>query len=213
MRAFFARLTMIAALLFLSFPAFALEVPTLTGRVVDMAELLTPEQEAALIADLEAFEKKSSDQVVILTIPSLQGDVLENYANLVFRSWALGQKGEDNGLLLLVARDDRKLRIEVGYGLEGMMTDALSGLIIRETIVPRFREGDFATGIQNGVKDILTVLTGDGAELEARAKRNLETQPPVDWFFVIFITIFVGIFLASFTIPLHPDVWRENRAA
>ena len=137
MRTFFARVAMGGALLCFAFPVLALEVPTLTGRVVDMAELLTSEQEAALVADLEAFEKKSSDQVVILTIPSLDGDVLENYANLVFRTWALGQKGEDNGLLLLVARDDRKLRIEVGYGLEGVMTDALSGFIIRETIVPR----------------------------------------------------------------------------
>ncbi len=190
--------------------AFAFDVPPLTGRIVDLADLLDPSQEAALVSELEAFEKKSSDQVVVLTIPSLEGDAIENIANKTFRTWALGQSQEDNGVLLLVARDDRKLRIEVGYGLEGSLTDALSGLIVRETIVPRFREGDFATGIGNGVKDILTVLTGDGAELEARAKRNLVAGEEIDWAFVVFMSIFVTVFFLAFFVPIMVRVFGKK---
>ena len=209
-RAAFLRPALLAFVLLFAVPAFALDVPPLTGRVVDNGDLLDPVQEAALVADLEAFEVKSSDQVVVLTIPSLEGEVLEDYANRVFRAWALGLKQEDNGVLLLVARDDRKLRIEVGYGLEGQLTDALSSLIVRETIIPRFREGDFATGIKNGTTDILTVLTGDGAELEARAKRNADQGEPVDWIFVIFITIWVVIFLSAFLIPMSVRLFGEK---
>jgi uncharacterized protein len=196
------RAVLLSFLLLVAGHALAFEVPPLTGRVVDLADLLDPGQEAALVSELEAFEKKSSDQVVVLTIPSLEGDAIENIANKTFRTWALGKAQEDNGVLLLVARDDRKLRIEVGYGLEGSLTDALSGLIVRETIVPRFREGDFATGIGNGVKDILTVLTGDGAELEARAKRNLNAGEEIDWAFVIFMSIFVTVFFLAFFVPI-----------
>jgi uncharacterized protein len=131
--------------LFTAGQSWALEIPALTARIVDQADLLDAAQEAALSAELEAFEKKSSDQVVVLTIPALEGEALEDFANKTFRQWQLGQKQEDNGVLLLIARDDRKLRIEVGYGLEGTLTDALSSVIINQTIVPKFRSGDFGT--------------------------------------------------------------------
>ena len=111
--------------------AHALEVPPLTGRVVDRADVLSPATEAALTARLAAHEDSTSNQVVVLTVPSLDGEVLEPYATRVFRTWGLGQAAADNGVLLLVAVDDRQLRIEVGYGLEGDLTDALSGQIIR----------------------------------------------------------------------------------
>ncbi len=186
-----------AFLLVAALPSLAIEFPPLTGRVVDLADLLSPEQEAALTAKLEAFEQKSSDQIVVATIPSLNGEVLEDYANKLYRTWALGQKQEDNGVLFLVSRDDRKLRIEVGYGLEGQLTDALSKIIIENTVIPAFRGGDFAGGIAKGTDDIISVVSGDGGELEARAKRNLQTDSgdaPDTVFIVIFGIFFMLIF-------------------
>ena len=146
----------------LAAPALAqgLEVPPLTGRVVDRADVLGASAEAALAARLEAHEDSTSNQVVVLTVPSLEGEVLEPYATRVFRTWGLGQAGQDNGVLLLVAIADRELRIEVGYGLEGSLTDAAAGAIIRSEIVPRFREGDFEGGVLAGVEAILGRLDG-----------------------------------------------------
>ena len=134
---------------FLLFPlaAIAQNLPALTGRVVDDAGLIDAATEALLVQKLADFEQKSSDQIVVATIPDLGGEAIEPYANRLFRAWALGQGGEDNGILLLVARDDRKMRIEVGYGLEGTLTDLHSRLIIDNTMVPAFRAGDFSGGI------------------------------------------------------------------
>src|SRR5690606_5234978 len=134
-------------------PAAALAqpaVPPLTGRVVDLADVLSPATEAQVTTLLEAHEAQTTNQVAVLTIPSLQGSTVEEVANEVFNAWGLGQSGRDNGVLLLVARDDRELRIEVGYGLEGALTDAEAGRIIRNVIVPRFRDGDFDGGVSAG---------------------------------------------------------------
>jgi uncharacterized protein len=187
----------LALVFFAALPALAIDFPPLTGRVVDLADLLSPDEEAALSAKLQAFEQKSSDQIVVATIPSLNGEVLEDYANKLYRTWQLGQKQENNGVLLLVARDDHKLRIEVGYGLEGQLTDVMSKLIIENSIVPAFRAGDYAGGIAKGADDIITVVSGDGAELEARAKRNLQVDSgnaPDTVFLVIFGIFFTLIF-------------------
>ena len=119
-----------ALLLALALPALAAALLPLTGRVVDQADMIDPATEQGLVARLEAFEAKSSDQIVVATLDSLEGDTIEDFANRQFREWGLGQAGEDNGILLLVARDDRKMRIEVGYGLEGTLTDLHSKLII-----------------------------------------------------------------------------------
>ena len=127
--------------------AHALDVPRLAGRVVDLGGVLDDATEAALTARLAAHEDSTSNQIVVLTIPSLDGEVLEAYATRVFRVWGLGQADRDNGVLLLVAVADRELRIEVGYGLEGALTDATAGSIIRNEIVPRFRDGDFDGGV------------------------------------------------------------------
>src|SRR5690606_4860894 len=159
-------------LLLFSFPVLAQQLPALTGRVVDNADLIDPAAEAALTQKLAAFEQKSSDQIVVATVPDLGGEAIEPYANRLFRAWGLGQAGENNGILLLVARDDRKMRIEVGYGLEGTLTDLHSKLIIENTMVPAFRAGDFSAGISRAVDDIIMVLEGNAAELEARAERN-----------------------------------------
>ena len=103
---------------------------------------------------------------------SLDGEPIEPYANRLFRAWGLGQAGENNGILLVVAKNDRKMRIEVGYGLEGTLTDLHTKLIIENTMVPAFRAGDFAGGISRAVDDIIMVLEGNAAELEARGERN-----------------------------------------
>jgi len=191
--------------LLLSFPAFAQDLPPLTGRVVDNAGVIDAATEADLVARLEAFEQRSSDQIVVATVQSLGGEAIEPFANRLFRAWSLGQADEDNGILLLVAVDDRRMRIEVGYGLEGTLTDLHSKLIIENTMVPAFRAGDFSGGISQAVDDIIMVLEGNAAELEARAERN---QPAFDYdvilpiaFVVLWCVIFFGALITAFLAP------------
>jgi uncharacterized protein len=141
-----AALVAMAALLLVGFTALAAELPVLTGRVVDNAGIIDASTKVALTRKLAAFEAKSSDQIVVATVDSLDGEEVEPYANRLFRAWKLGQAGEDNGVLLLVAKNDRKMRIEVGYGLEGTLTDLHTKLIIENDMVPAFRAGDFSGG-------------------------------------------------------------------
>src|SRR5512145_664322 len=148
------------------FPAAAqLVFPSLSGRVVDNAQLLSPEDRAALNAELKALEDKSSDQLVVVTLPSLQGYTIEDYGYQLGRHWGIGTAKLNNGVLLIVAPNERKVRIEVGRGLEPTLTDTLSSIVINNAILPRFRAGDFAGGIKDGVSDIVRVLTGDAAEV------------------------------------------------
>lgn len=154
-------------------PAGAQTFPPLSGRVVDQAELLSPEQEAQLTQRLEALEGASSRQLVVATVPDLQGHDIADFANRLFRTWRVGQAQANNGVLLLVAVAERKVRIEVGYGLEGVLTDALSSRIIRERITPRFREGDFPGGIFAAVDAIVEQLQ---APPEAAEQRVLAAQ-------------------------------------
>jgi len=148
-------------LLFPSRPASALDVPRLSGRVNDYARMLSPETARQLDARLADFERTDSTQVVVLTIASLEGESLEEYAIKVAQAWGIGQKGTDNGALLLVSKGDRKVRIEVGYGLEGRLTDALSGRIIDRVIVPAFKAGRFDAGITDGVGAIIEAVRGE----------------------------------------------------
>ena len=160
-------------------PAMADPVlPELTGRVVDSANLLTAADRAALETELAAIEEKSTDQVVVVTVPSLQGYPIEEFGYRLGRKWGIGQKGKDNGVLLIVAPNERKLRIEVGRRLEPLLPDGRTGSIISRDIVPTFRRGDFAGGIKAGVSQIKAALYGDKSELEERAKRP---PPPVDY--------------------------------
>nr|WP_237143419.1 YgcG family protein [Phyllobacterium zundukense] len=206
------RLLLIPVLLFLLVAgAFPAELPPLTGRVVDGANVIDAATREQISQKLAAFEAKSSDQVVVVTVPSLDGEEIEPFANRLYRSWALGQKQENNGVLLVVAPNDRKVRIEVGYGLEGTLTDLLSKLIIENAIIPGFRSGDYSGGISKGVDGILTVLSGDAAELEARAKRNVqEESSDVDWFVVIFIAIWVTIFFGGFAMAVLAPVFGRK---
>jgi len=203
-------LAWLCALLLVAAAASAAELPTLTGRVVDNAGLLDGATEAELTEKLAAFERKSSDQIVVATIRTLDGEAIELYANRLFRAWGLGQAGEDNGVLLLVALDDRKMRIEVGYGLEGTLTDLHSRLIIENTIVPAFRAGDFAGGISRAVDDIIIVLEGNAAELEARARRAQEQGSAVDWFGVLFVAIWATLFFGSFAFAILPPIFGRK---
>ena len=192
-RAVFRGLAPVLFLVILSAsPATAQTFPPLTGRVVDTADLIDPATKAALTEKLAAFEEKSSDQVVVATIPSLEGETIEDYGYRLGRAWGIGQKGENNGVVLLVARDDHKVRIEVGYGLEGTLTDALSSVIIQTDILPAFRSGDYAAGISKGVDGILTVLSGNAAELQARAERNKGWSGD-DVATGLFVLVFFGI--------------------
>ena len=148
--------------------AFAIDYPALTGRIVDQANVITAQSRSALEPKLKELEDKSSIQLVVATVKSLQGSDIETYANGLFRFWKLGQAQKNNGVLLLVAPAEHKVRIEVGYGLEGTLTDALSSVIIASAVVPRFKAGDFSGGIERGVDGIINVLSGDSAGWQAK---------------------------------------------
>ncbi len=169
------------------------QFPKLTGRVVDLAGLLDSASKAQLSADLAALEEKSTDQIVVVTLPSLQGYTIEDFGYQLGRQWGIGQTGKDNGALLIIAPNERKVRIEVGYGLEPHLTDAMSRLIIENTILPRFRRGDFQGGIIAGVRDMTDVVTGDGEAVKQRAKGARHGDQP-DYVSTIFLLIWLAIF-------------------
>jgi uncharacterized protein len=176
---------LLAALLCTVVTAFPLTLPTLTGRIVDQAHILPADTRALLEAKLSDLESKSGIQLVVATVASLEGQDIESYANQLFRSWKLGEKTKNNGVLLLIAPNDRHVRIEVGYGLEGTLTDALGKVIIANAIAPRFKTGDFGGGVSHGIDDIITVLTTDASEWEKRPSLRLDDQPSnrlADWF-------------------------------
>jgi len=185
------------ALLFVVLPgglATGTEVPYLGGRVNDTADLLSAGTEQELEALLKAHEDSTSNQVVVLTIPSLENEPIEEFSIKVVDTWKLGQKGKDNGVLLLVAKDDRKVRIEVGRGLEGELTDALCAQIIRNEIVPNFKAGDYDRGVKAGVDAILGAIAGSytadasGSGLEAFGETGVNILA-----FLFFLAI-VGLF-------------------
>jgi uncharacterized protein len=156
--------------------ACALDFPALTGRVVDQAGVIPGSARETLETKLEDLEDKSGIQLVVATVKSLQGGDIETYANELFRAWKLGETKKNNGVLLLVAPAERKVRIEVGYGLEGTLTDALSQVIIASAMVPRFKANDYPGGIERGVDGIISVLTTDAEEWHAKTRVRSEDQ-------------------------------------
>jgi uncharacterized protein len=182
------------AFLCLLAPARAeLTFPPLTGRVVDAANILNPAARAALDAKLAAQEGKTTDQFVVATVPSLQGTSVEDYANQLFRAWKLGQGAKNNGALLLVAPNERKVRIEVGYGLEGVLTDAVSSTIIQTAILPAFRTGDFAGGVAKGTDAVIEWLNLDPEEAKARARQaEKPAMSTEDWPHLIFLLLLIA---------------------
>jgi uncharacterized protein len=176
--------TLLLALFAIMGSAHAQTFPALTGQVVDQANLLDPNQEAELTAKLQALQTQSNRQLVVATLSSLQGYDIADYGYQLGRKWAIGQDGKgesekDNGVILIVAPNERKVRIEVGYGLEPVLTDGLSSSIVRNDITPRFKAGDFPGGINAGVDRIATQLTlppEEAAKIAAAASAAAKKQ-------------------------------------
>src|SRR5437870_327226 len=160
--------------------AFTLTLPALTGRIVDQANIIPADTRSVIEPKLADLEAKSGIQLVVATVASLEGQDIEPYANELFRSWKVGEKTRNNGVLLLVAPNERRVRIEVGYGLESTLTDALSKVIITNAIAPRFKAADFGGGLSRGVDDIITVLTTDASEWQKRPSLRLDNQQTTD---------------------------------
>jgi uncharacterized protein len=179
--------------------AHAADVPALTGRVVDGAAILTQATREQLTAALAAHERATSNQIAVLTTSTINGEPVEDYANRVFNTWKLGQKGKDNGVLLVVVLRDRKTRIEVGYGLEATLTDAATGRIIDHVMKPRFKAGDYDRGVSDGVTAIVAALEGR-PDTTARPAAS-DRFEPIDMPLAgrIGISLFVFGFIGLFT--------------
>jgi len=182
-------------------PLHALEVPALKGRVNDYAGILSDVAERQLEAALADLEQTDSTQIVVLTVPSLEGDSLEDFSIRVAEAWKIGQKDNDNGAILIVSKQDRKIRIEVGYGLEGKLTDLISGRIIRNVIVPHFKSGDFDAGVVQGVGAMIGTVKGtytSGSEPRS-GTRTRNSSPGL---FSLFALFFIVNMLGRISRPL-----------
>jgi uncharacterized protein len=180
--------TLLAALV-ATWPAWGREVPFLAGRVNDLADLLDEAAESQLEARLAELEETLGVQMVVLTIPSLEGENLEEFSHRVASTWQLGHRGQDNGVLFLVAKNDRKMRLEVGYGLEPLLPDAVCRRILDQIVRPRFRAGQFAAGIQEGVEAVAKVLQKEPLPEPAPSAKGKEAPG------LVFYFLFFGIFL------------------
>ena len=188
--------------------AFAQSIvfPKLSGRIVDEAKLLDGRLRAEIDARLAEHEKKTTDQVVVVTLRSLSGHAIEDYGYQLGRHWQIGQKDKNNGVILIVAPNERRVRIEVGYGLEGVLPDAVANFIIQNSILPRFRANDFPGGIRRGVEDILQVLSGDAEEWKRRATVRSPSRE-ADWTALIPLIIF-GFILFLVIVSILNDISR-----
>jgi len=198
-----ARASFLALMLCWAFAALAdVAVPPLTGRVVDKTATLSSGDIASLDQTLKDFETRKGSQVAVLIVPTTQPETIEQYSLRVAEAWKIGRKKIDDGAILVVAKDDRKLRIEVGYGLEGALTDVTTKRIIDEVITPKFRNSDFGGGISDGVNRILRVI--DGEPLPAPAPRQqqntglLSDIDPFNPFLIVAVIVVGGIFRGIF---------------
>ena len=173
--------------------------PSLTGRVVDEAGIIPAAAKSELDQKLAALEAKNGDQLVVATLKSLQGYAIADYGYQLGRAWGIGEKGKNNGVLLIVAPNEHDVRIEVGYGLEGDLTDAVTRLIIENSILPRFKANDYPGGISRGVDDIIQVVTGDAAAFKERAAARPEDQTsPSSLFATIAVIVIFFIIFSRF---------------
>jgi uncharacterized protein len=187
------------ALALLAIPMLALaqpKFPPLTGRVVDDAHVLSPETQAKLTSELEALEQKTGRQLVVATVPDLQGYEIEEYGYRLGRTWAVGSKDKNDGAILLVAPKERKVRVEVGYGLEGVLTDALSSVILQSKVLPRFRDGQMEQGVVDGTEAIVQQLSLPDEDAKAQVAKAAEAPQQqggahVPIIFVIFILFWI----------------------
>jgi uncharacterized protein len=172
----------------------ARDIPQLKGHVNDDADMLSPATARQLEALLTQFEQQESTQIVVLTIPSLEGDSLEDFSIRLAEAWKIGQKGLDNGAILLIAKNDRKIRIEVGYGLEGRLTDLMAGRIIRNVIAPQFRSGRFDQGISDGVAAMIATVKGEfsGADIPRKPSQKQQGFPLIAFFALFFLINALG---------------------
>lgn len=172
----------------------ATSFPALTGRVVDQAGVLSPQTQSELTALSEALEKKTGSQLVVATVKSLGGDTIEEYGYQLGRAWGVGQKGKDNGTLLIVAPQERKVRIEAGYGLEDRLTDAATRGIIERSILPRFRNGDFDTGVRDGANAIARLVAGEvlSPEVPEATDTPQGQGVPIEFILIVLFFLFVG---------------------
>jgi uncharacterized protein len=192
-----ARLLVLLALVLLAPPLAARDVPFLAGRVNDTAGMLSPAARQRIEATLAALEQQTGAQVAVLTLDSLNGDPLEDYSVKVAKTWKLGQQGKDNGVLLLLVKNDRKMRIEVGYGLEPQLTDLQTHVILDEIIRPAFQSGDFDGGIEKGVDAIASAIRGQGVPKSLgrpadEGPANLPAGPRGG--FSVFFLLIIGVF-------------------
>lgn len=177
--------------------AAAPDFPALTGRVVDNADYLSSSTEKQLVALLAAHEKATTNQVVVVTLKNLQGYSIEEYGYQLGREWGIGQKDRNNGVLLIVSKAERKVRIEVGYGLEGVLTDALSSNIIHTEILPAFKKRQFDTGIEKGAHSVIQTL---GGEYVAKTPQRQSNRAKL--LILLLIFFFVGFWpLATMLLP------------
>jgi uncharacterized protein len=181
-------------LLLAALAAAQVAVPPLKGRVNDLTGTLSAEQRSALEQTLAEFEKRKGAQIAVLLVPTTKPEPVQTFAVRVQESWRLGRKGVDDGVLLAIAKDDRELHIEVGYGLEGPLPDAIAKRIIEEDIVPRFRQGDFYGGIRAGTDRIMRVIEGEPLPAVSRKASPVGTDWLVPLFFAV---LFFGAFLRA----------------
>jgi len=187
-------LALFLTLLAFSSAALALDVPLLRGHVNDYAGMLSSRTADELEKQLGDFERTDSTQIVVLTIPTLAGENLEEYSIKVAEKWRIGQKGLDNGAILIIAKTERKIRIEVGRGLEGKLTDLVSGRIIRGDMAPRFKAGDFDGGVSAGVSAIMAVVKGEYKAKPRDLRNSRKGAPPIFTLLIFFIVacVFLG---------------------
>lgn len=191
-RSFFSSAVLLLTIVVLSFLAqtsSALEAPPLKGRINDYASMLTPSTVQTLEQKLASFERETSNQIVLLTIPSLEGDAIENYAIRVAEAWKIGQKDKNNGVILILAKKERKIRIEVGTGLQGVLPDITAGQIIRNVIAPNLRSGDVDKGISAGLGAIIDATKGE-FKASAADQKNVKKKKNSGYGLFIILTIF-----------------------
>jgi uncharacterized protein len=202
-----SRWVAVAVVLAAAAAAVALEVPFLGGRVNDLAGLLSDGFEARLGSELEALERSTGAQVVVLTIPTLEGDPIEDFSMRVVETWKLGGERADNGVLVVIARDERLVRIEVGYGLEGALTDLESGRIIRGLMTPRFRAGDFDGGVGAAIDAIAAKVRGEPVELPEERPGNALAGGPSGLVALIVFALFGLPFVNAALAARGPAGW------